>query len=128
MLMAVMDQSWGDSTSRCSKMVLPLASVMLAVRRSHSTSSYGETPARVKMRGNFSPGAVFCLLVDSVVCVVLVVGSAIFSLFPSSQCVPLDYRLALHFPVLRAQGLPAVLERRENLSFVFERTGAKAHS
>ena len=39
MMVAVMDQSMGTSTSRCSKMVLPLASVMEAVRRSHCTSS-----------------------------------------------------------------------------------------
>src|SRR5712672_3600517 len=57
MLMAVIDQSLGDSTLRCSKMLLPFASVMLAVRSSHSTSSYGETPVRVKYLGNFSPGA-----------------------------------------------------------------------
>src|SRR5579871_7052865 len=54
-LMAVMDQSLGDSTSFCSKMVWPLASVMMAVRFSHSTSSYGETPLLVKCRENFSP-------------------------------------------------------------------------
>ena len=39
MLVAVMDQSLGTSTSFCSKMMLPLASVMAAVRSSHSTSS-----------------------------------------------------------------------------------------
>src|SRR5580704_18583064 len=39
MLVAVIDQSIGTSTSFCSKMVLPLASLIRAVRRSHCTSS-----------------------------------------------------------------------------------------
>ena len=39
MLVAVMDQSTGTSTSFCSKMTLPLMSLMAAVRRSHWTSS-----------------------------------------------------------------------------------------
>ena len=39
MLVAVIDQSSGTSTSFCSKMVLPLLSVMSAVRFSHCTSS-----------------------------------------------------------------------------------------
>src|SRR3954462_3480946 len=38
MLVAVIDQSLGTSTSRCSKMVLPEASEILATRSSHSTS------------------------------------------------------------------------------------------
>ena len=39
MLVAVTDQSLGTSTSFCSKMELPLESVMEAVRNSHSISS-----------------------------------------------------------------------------------------
>jgi hypothetical protein len=39
MLVAVIDQSDGTSTSFCSKMTLPLLSVIDAVRRSHSTWS-----------------------------------------------------------------------------------------
>ena len=38
-LVAVIDQSTGTSTSFCSKIVLPLVSVIDAVRRSHCTSS-----------------------------------------------------------------------------------------
>src|SRR5437764_701555 len=48
MLVAVMDQSLGTSTFFCSKMGAPCASVISAVRSSHSTSSYGDTPALVK--------------------------------------------------------------------------------
>src|SRR5947209_3437164 len=59
MLVAVMDQSLGTSTSFCSKMTLPCASVIWAVRRSHSTSSYGETPGLVKKRRKDRPGAFF---------------------------------------------------------------------
>src|SRR5215813_3632718 len=88
-LMAVMDQSLGDSTSFCSKIVLPLASVMLAVRSSHSTSSQGETPARVKCRGNSRPGACFCCVgVCFVVCVVFVINSAISSSWFSRVVIP----------------------------------------
>ena len=39
MLVAVIDQSIGTSTSFCSKIVFPLLSVIDAVRRSHCTSS-----------------------------------------------------------------------------------------
>ena len=39
MLVAVMDQSAGTSTSFCSKMILPLMSLMAAVRSSHWSSS-----------------------------------------------------------------------------------------
>ena len=39
MLVAVIDQSAGTSTFFCSKMVLPLASEMDAVRDSHCSSS-----------------------------------------------------------------------------------------
>ena len=54
-LVAVIDQSTGTSTSFCSKIVLPLVSVMDAVRFSHWTSSYGEMPSVEKRRVNFSP-------------------------------------------------------------------------
>src|SRR5271156_299213 len=59
MLVAVIDQSMGTSTSFCSKMDLPVASVIEAVRRSHWTSSYGETPAREKTRLKRRPSAAF---------------------------------------------------------------------
>ncbi len=39
MLVAVMDQSEGTSTSFCSKMILPLKSWMMASRSSQVTSS-----------------------------------------------------------------------------------------
>ena len=44
MLVAVCDQSAGTSTSRCSKMMLPLSLPMEAVRISQRTSSYGVLP------------------------------------------------------------------------------------
>ena len=83
MLVAVMDQSTGDSTSFCSKMVLPLKSWMTASRRSHCTSEYGDTSALVKKRSQRTPprfcgafcveevfvGALPCLRADSVVVV-----------------------------------------------------------
>src|SRR5579859_855436 len=59
MLVAVMDQSLGTSTFFCSKITLPCASVIWARRRSHSTSSYGETPGLVKKRRKERPGAFF---------------------------------------------------------------------
>ena len=55
MLVAVIDQSSGTSTSFCSKIVFPLLSVISAVRRSHCTSSYGETASLEKRRVNVSP-------------------------------------------------------------------------
>src|SRR4051794_37107034 len=55
MLVAVIDQSMGTSTSFCSKIVFPLLSEMDAVRRSHWSSSYGETPAVVKRREKVKP-------------------------------------------------------------------------
>src|SRR6516165_8090413 len=55
MLVAVIDQSAGTSTSRCSKMELPLVSVMEAVRRSHCTWSYGERPFTEKRREKARP-------------------------------------------------------------------------
>src|SRR5437667_6275766 len=74
MLVAVMDQSLGTSTFFCSKIGAPCASVMSAVRSSHSTSSYGDTPALVKNRLKVSPGAFFLSLLG-VALVVLVVVS-----------------------------------------------------
>src|SRR5580700_691826 len=62
MLVAVMDQSLGTSTSFCSKITLPWASVIWARRRSHSSSSQGETPGLVKKRRKDRPGAVFLLV------------------------------------------------------------------
>src|SRR5215469_5541766 len=55
MLVAVIDQSIGTSTSFCSKIVFPLLSPMEAVRRSHWTSSYGEIPSVEKRRENVNP-------------------------------------------------------------------------
>src|SRR5581483_4194130 len=59
MLVAVIDQSLGTSTSFCSKIELPCASVIDAVRFSHSIESYGLTPATVKKRRKVRPGALF---------------------------------------------------------------------
>src|SRR6202042_1062025 len=50
MFVAVVDQSTGTSTSFCSKIDLPEASVIEAVRRSHCTSSDGVRPAFEKGR------------------------------------------------------------------------------
>src|SRR3954453_13848132 len=54
-LVAVIDQSMGTSTSFCTKIVFPLLSVMDAVRRSHWSSSYGEIPAVEKRREKLNP-------------------------------------------------------------------------
>ena len=49
MLVAFSDQVTGNSTSNCSKATAPsFQLVMRASRRSHTTSSYGCTPAVVK--------------------------------------------------------------------------------
>src|SRR5205085_6852843 len=46
MLAALTDHSTGNSTPRCSKLIEPSRQlVMTTSRRSHSTSSYGWTPA-----------------------------------------------------------------------------------
>src|SRR5579875_4163995 len=58
MLVAVMDQDEGTSTSFCSKMILPLKSWMMASRFSQVSSSKGLTPGLVKWRSNFKPRAV----------------------------------------------------------------------
>src|SRR5689334_25376870 len=76
MLVAVTDQSLGTSTSFCSKIGLPLASVIRAVRFSHSISSYGDTPGLVKKRLNGKPGA-FLLVVAALTGVAL--GTAVVS-------------------------------------------------
>src|ERR1700753_160480 len=55
MLVAVMDQEVGVSTSFCSKMILPLKSWMTASRFSQVSSSKGETPGLVKWRSNLRP-------------------------------------------------------------------------
>src|SRR5215471_14870562 len=55
MFVAVIDQLLGTSTFFCSKMTSPDSLVIAAVRYSHSTTSYGETPSRVKYRRNSSP-------------------------------------------------------------------------
>src|SRR5207245_9141885 len=47
---AVIDQSFGTSTPRCSKIVLPFSFWMEAVRISHSISSKGSIPVFVKNR------------------------------------------------------------------------------
>src|SRR5512144_3060348 len=49
------DQPRGNSTSRCSKTVSPPSPWITAERISHSTSSYGCTPSRVKCRAIVSP-------------------------------------------------------------------------
>src|ERR1700722_294425 len=58
MLVAVIDQSMGTSTSFCSKMLFPLVSVIEAVRFSHWSSSYGETPSFEKRRVKVNPPGV----------------------------------------------------------------------
>src|ERR1700761_2375997 len=55
MLVAVMDQEEGVSTSFCSKMILPLKSWMTASRFSQVSSSKGETPGFVKWRSKWRP-------------------------------------------------------------------------
>src|SRR4051812_28629435 len=57
MLVACWDQNLGISTSRCSKTTSPFSLPITAARSSHSTSSNGSTPGRVKYRGNSSPAA-----------------------------------------------------------------------
>src|SRR5215472_8260660 len=57
MLVAVMDQEEGVSTSFCSKMILPLKSWLMASRSSHVSSSKGLTPGLVKWRSNLRPRA-----------------------------------------------------------------------
>src|SRR5207249_8510730 len=52
---AICDQNLGNSTSRCSKTTWPCSLDMIAVLRSHSTSSKGCEPARVNTRGKRSP-------------------------------------------------------------------------
>src|SRR5882724_5574163 len=74
MFVAVIDQSLGTSTSFCSKMELPLESVMDAVRSSHSTSSYGETSGLVNRRRKVRPVAFFF---DGVAAVVEVASAAV---------------------------------------------------
>src|SRR5438034_8316040 len=73
MLVAFCDQYLGNSTPRCSKALPPsLKFGMTASRVSHSTSSNGCTPSRVKYRLNLSPvGFVprsFCLVATSPSC------------------------------------------------------------
>jgi hypothetical protein len=48
MLVACCDQALGISTSRCSKTTWPFSLPMIAERISHSTSSKGSTPGKVK--------------------------------------------------------------------------------
>src|SRR5262245_66065051 len=56
MLAACCDHALGISTSRCSKTTLPFSLPITAERISHSPSSNGSTPGRVKYRGNSRPG------------------------------------------------------------------------
>src|SRR2546426_6917175 len=83
MFVACCDQNFGISTSRCSNTTLPFSLPMTAERTSHSTSSNGSSPSRVKNLGysipESPPGpipgtvvdtdadgrAVDCVLVDS---------------------------------------------------------------
>src|SRR5437879_5021338 len=59
MLVAVMDQSLATSTFFCSKIDLPVASVMDAVRSSHSTWSKAGWLGFVNRRLKVRPGADF---------------------------------------------------------------------
>src|SRR5262245_31007349 len=54
-LVAIRDQAFGISTLFCSKTTLPFSLVIEAERCSHSISSYGATPTRVKYRLILSP-------------------------------------------------------------------------
>src|SRR5262245_29376988 len=56
-LVASCDQPFGISQSRCSKISSPRSFVMVAERSSHSTSSKGCTPGRVKTRSSARPPA-----------------------------------------------------------------------
>src|SRR5262245_53833211 len=56
-LVASCDQPFGISQSRCSKISSPRSFVMVAERSSHSTSSKGCTPGRVKTRSSARPAA-----------------------------------------------------------------------
>ena len=55
MFVACCDQGLGISTSRCSNTTSPRSLPMIADRVSHSTSSNGSMPARLKTRGNAMP-------------------------------------------------------------------------
>jgi hypothetical protein len=55
MLVACCDQALGISTSRCSNTTSPRSFPMTAERSSHSTSSKGSIPSRLKKRGNVRP-------------------------------------------------------------------------
>src|SRR5690348_3065166 len=55
MLVAVIDQSLGTSTSFCSKMMLPFESAMVGFRFFHSALAEGEIPALVKSRRKLRP-------------------------------------------------------------------------
>ena len=57
MLVACCDQKRGISTSRCSKTSSPFSLPITADRISHSTSSNGSMPSRLKNRSNSRPGA-----------------------------------------------------------------------
>ena len=93
MLVAVMDQSLGTSTFFCSKIGAPCASVISAVRSSHSTSSYGDTPTLVKKRLKVSPGAFFLSLLG-VALVVLVVVSG-WAIVNFTFSVPFSFAVSL---------------------------------
>ncbi len=56
MLVACWDQNRGISTSRCSKTTWPFSFPITAERISHSISSNGSMPSRLKKRSNSSPG------------------------------------------------------------------------
>src|SRR6478735_11539376 len=56
MLVACCDQKRGISTSRCSKTTWPFSFPMTADRVSHSTSSNGSMPSRLKKRSYSRPG------------------------------------------------------------------------
>ena len=55
MFVACCDHGFGISTPRCSKTTSPRSLPITADRVSHSISSNGSTPARLKTRGNAMP-------------------------------------------------------------------------
>ena len=92
MLVACCDQNLGISTSRCSKTTLPFSLPMTAERTSHSISSNGSIPSRVKNRSYSRPGAVGATGADGragrLVLVDSTCGAAPLCIIPSEQREP----------------------------------------
>ena len=89
MLVACCDQNFGISTSRCSKTTFPFSLPMTADRISHSISSNGSIPSRVKNRSYSRPVAFDATGVDgrarASVLVDSTCGAAPLCIIPSDQ-------------------------------------------